>query len=1474
MADTIDPVLGSTDRLLAGRFEPVRELKSGGGVATLVAHDHERGEPVVVKMVELAAVRSGARMRLEHESAVLRRLDSPRLASVLDVVADGEALLLVMPLARGRSLDRVLVEDGPFDVTEAVAVGAELFLALAEAHAGGVVHRDVKPANVVVDGAAAAGLLAVRLIDFGLARTDWFDSPLHDLPAGTARYVSPEQAGLLRHDVDERSDLYSAGALLFELVAGRPPFEGDTVGEVLRGHATARPAPLRSLGVDVPGAFDEIVQRLLRKDPRDRYQTARAVAADLEQLGAALASGDADPPMVVGVHDERRTITEPAFVGRTVELGALDAEVRRAAAGDGGLVVVEAASGGGKSRMLDELAQRSAAAGAWVLRGQGLDQAATLPFQLMTGIGEALAADLAGDAERRRRLAEDLADHADGVRAALPVIAGVLPGGTIVGPEEHGPARVVLALTALLDALGAPDRPALVLLDDCQWADEPTLRLLDRWSARPPADGRTTMVVAAFRSEEVGAGHPLRRLAARSTMALPPFGVDDVRGLVESMAGPLPEIAVETIESLSAGSPFMASAVLRGLVESGALVREGEAWEIDPVAIADVQSSRRAAAFLGRRLRLLPEATRRLLSVGAVLGKEFELGLAADLAGQSAGEAVAAVDEARRRHLLWGSTSPDHCAFVHDKLRETLLDDLAPDDLAALHLRAAEHLETVSPPPVFDLGYHFDAAGLPERALPYALAAGDEARRRHALDLAERQYRVAERGAGADAEARLRATLGLGQVLFLAGRYDEAEAPLQAARQVARDDRTVADVEASLGELAFKRGDVRVAAAHQEAALRLLGRRPPRHLVVFAVLALWEVLVQATHTLRPGRLGRRDPTTAAGQADLAAARVYSRLAYSYWFGQGRVPCAWTHLRGMNLAERYAATPELAQAWSEHAPVATMLPWFRRGIAYAEKSLAVRETLGDIWGQGQSLHFYGVVLYAASQYAETIDRCRRAVRLLQRTGDQWEINTATWHLAFAHYRLGQLDEAVAAAQRVHRAGSEIGDFQAVGIGLGAWAKATGGDVPRALLDAALARPRDDVHTSAEVLTADALGALREGRLDDARQRLEEADRLVRDAGLRQEYVAPVVVWLATAERLQLESLGPWAPRARRRALRHLRRTIRRARRTAFSYRNNQPHALREAGLAAALAGRDRRARRLLDRSLAVARAHQARQEEALTLVARGRAGAHAGWAGAAEDLAAGEARLAELAPATVVASEDGMPATLSLADRFERLLDEGRRIAGALTPEAVHDATRIAAAALLRPQVVRVLDLDAPWDDPDGSSSDRPFVIRSLVEEAVGSGRPRATGHDGGADPDESMLLSTSRSALAAPIYLRGRAVACLYVTHDEVGGLYGEDDERIAQLLTAIAGAALETAEFTSTLERLVADRTAELAVANDELRVALAREQEVGGFHPCRLNRRVGSAQLTAVTQAGSRGHLRIQPADHRGWRHMVILR
>ncbi|HEV3024512.1 MAG TPA: AAA family ATPase, partial [Pirellulales bacterium] len=637
--------------------------------------------------------------------------------------------------------------------------------------------------------------------------------------------------------------------------------------------------------------------------PRDRYQTADAVLADAKQLAAALAKGNADPQLVVGLHDRRRTLTEPAFVGRDLELAPLDAQLSCARRGEGGLVLVEAESGGGKTRLLLELAQRSARQGFRVFRGQGLDQAAQRPFQVLVGVAAELIRQARSEREQQQELQFSLGDHRDAVCAAIPELAEILgtPSTALLGPETFGQARTVQALASLLDALGTPECPALVLLDDCQWADEQTLQLLDAWQQRrsqwpgttpssPPYEGGArgggghVMVLAAYRSEDVFGDHFLRTAPAVRVI-LAPFAAKEVRRLAESMAGPLPDEAVAVVEHLSEGSPFMAAAVLQGLVESGALIPEPTGWRVESLALADVQSSRHAAAFLVRRIESLPPQVADLLSAGAVLGKEFDLAFAAQLAQQTPAHAVAALDEARRRRIVWARRDQAHCVFIHDKLRQTLLERLPPPTRVELHHRAALYLAEHDPARVFELAYHFDAAGMYSQALPHALAAAEKARAQHSLAIAEQQYAIARRGVGLDdVNTCFLIAERLGEVFMLRGRYDEATVEFEAALVLARDGPSQAEIEGKLGELAFKRGDIANALSHTERALHELGRRVPRWSITLYVFVLWEVLVQACHSLFPWLIGRR-PLDDFKRERLAL-HLYSRIGHLYWFYRG------------------------------------------------------------------------------------------------------------------------------------------------------------------------------------------------------------------------------------------------------------------------------------------------------------------------------------------------------------------------------------------------------------------------------------------------------------------------------------------------------------------------------------------------------------------------------------------------------------
>jgi two-component system sensor kinase len=1378
--------------LLGGRYRCDRLLKTGSGVETFAGVDLESLAPVIIKRVVDAGPMDRAWVRLAHEAEVLRRLETASFRAPVTTGREDGVAYMVRPLVEGVTLAERL-SAGPLSFRTALRVGTRLLDALQQAHDHHVLHRDVKPANVIVD--QTEPVERVVLIDFGFARSPTLDSAVRDERVGTARYLAPEAAGLLDREVDERSDLYSLGVVLFECLAGRPPFEAEDVGALLRQHLNAPPPSLRELRPSVPRALDAVVQRLLRKDPAERYQSAGAVLADLRLIDAALARGNNDPVIVIGAHDNRPVLTEPAFVGRATELEVLARTVDVASAGEGGVVLLEAESGGGKSRLLDELALR-VAADAWVLRGQGVDQGAQRPFQVLDGLVHEIESAAHADASVGFAIRAAVGDRADSAVAAIPDLAATfdVDAGINLGPEAYGETRSIAALSVVLHALGETGRPAVVLLDDCQWADASTLKLLAQWPTELPC---RTVVIAAFRTEEVPADHPLRKGKPIAHLQLPAFGPADVESLAESMAGTLPAAAVDAVAALSEGSPFMAAAVLRGLVETGALVHEPRGWRIDEARLADIQTSRRAALFLVRRLELLAPATLEFLTVGAILGKEFDAELAAELCGHGQAAIDAALEEAAQRRIVWQDEGTSRVRFLHDKLREALLSRLAPDERAVLHLRAATRIEGIDADRTFELAYHFDAARRDDLALPYALRAAASARAQHSLDVAVANYRIAESALRASDDAAARADVAemLGDVLTLNGAYDEATEKLKSALENASTDLRRAALMGKLGEVAFKKGDQRSARVHLEAAVQALGRRLPTHSLGLVLALIVEVVVQAAHSIAPRLfVGRRKPDGA--EREFLAIRLYSRLAYCYWFNAGKIACAWAHLREMNLAERYSPTLELAQAYSEHAPVMTMVPWFSRGIRYVQRSLDIRTELGDLWGQGQSCNFYGVVLYAASRQREAIEKLDEAFRLLDQTGDRWEANVALWNKAYAHYRLGELNTAVQIGRRLHESATAMGDLTAAGGGISAWSRASAGQVPAALIRTQLNYGLADAQTDTEVNVAESLRLMSDGDFRAAVGVLSDAAKIVKAAGLRQEYIAPVQPWLATALRMQAEAEPSWDLVERHSALQRGRRAVRAAGRIAFFYRNNLPHALREAALYAAIGGRTGKAQRLFARSVAVAEKQDAVYERLLTLRAWAWTGLDVQGKPAASALQAAEAELALLLPEIVTLDSEnvaGPAPSLSLIDRFSTLLAVGREIAAAVSVDAVLDAVHRAATALLRGdhcEVISIADRDgaAPFNNEQPNR-----VSRTIVNQAIAERRVVVANANGEVlDSSDSIELSGVRSAMCAPVTVQSNVVAIVYVSHAGFQGLFGENEVTMAEFIATLAGAALE----------------------------------------------------------------------------------
>jgi ABC-type oligopeptide transport system substrate-binding subunit len=752
--------------LLDDRYSIEAELGRGGMGVVYRAHDTRLDREVALKVVSSGGLSTEGRSRLMNEAQAAARLNHPNIVAVYDA---GEARLasgamvpyVVMELLQGPTLH----EKPPEDEEAAASVARQLCAALDHAHERGVIHRDVKPENVMMVGTGQT----VKLMDFGLARSVASRLTGAGAVMGTLFYLSPEM--IRGESVDGRADLYALGIMLYEWVTGRLPFEAADPVAVLSQHLYAPVVPPSTHRPGLQPGLEALILQLLAKDPDRRPANAAVVLATLESLSSR--PEIAEPGQKPSLLDR---IARGRLVGREDELAQSRAMWSRARSGQGQLLLISGEPGIGKSRLARELATLAVAGG-----GQALEGAAYAEGGLPYGPFRQILRQAFRSAQAHGQTLP--AQKMPNLMALAPELivdsAEVEPASKALADLEQGE---LLEEMVLLLSILSQHRPLLLLLEDMHWADSASLvalRHLTRYARHLPL-----LLVATYREVEIGQGGAFPRLLLdlnrEQLGARIKLGRLDHQGTA-ALLGILFDEAItpdflEGIYSETEGNPFFIEEVCKALIDSGKVAfREGR-WHRPPVAELGVPQSIQVA--IRARVQALPPEAQQLLELAAVLGRDFEVEILVRASEAPEETVIEALEEARAAQLVEeaGGRATESYSFAHALIPTSLVAGLRTLQRRRLHRQAAAALETVRPDAYEVLAHHFVEGAEMEKSVEYLIKAGDRARALYAHQEAIEAYEGAleylrEQG---EPESMARLLMKLGQAYHSAFEFEQA----------------------------------------------------------------------------------------------------------------------------------------------------------------------------------------------------------------------------------------------------------------------------------------------------------------------------------------------------------------------------------------------------------------------------------------------------------------------------------------------------------------------------------------------------------------------------------------------------------------------------------------------------------------------------------------------------------------------------
>jgi len=681
-------------------FSPLRE-----GDISLYRGSGSGLSPVLLVAAEQTSL--GCIERLEHEYELKSELDADWAARPIALTRYNDRLGLVLEDPGGAPLARLLGR--PLKVTRFLHIAIPLVGALRRVHEQGLIHKDIKPENILLDTASGG----VRLTGFGIASRLPREHQAPEPPeviAGTLAYMAPEQTGRMNRSVDSRSDLYALGVTFYEMLTGQLPFVAADAMEWVHCHIARQPVPPNERVAGVPGPLSAIVMRLLAKTAEERYQTAAGVEADLRHCLAEWEATGRIGPFQPGSQDasDRLLIPEKLY-GREREIDVLVAVFDKVVAqGTTELVLVSGYSGIGKSSVVNELHKALVPSRGLFASGKFDQYKRDIPYSTLGQAFQSLVRSLLTQSEQelarwRDALGEALGPNGQLIVNLVPELELVIGKQPPVGdlPPQDTQSRFQMVFRRFLGVFARKEHPLALFLDDLQWLDPATLDLLEHLVTH--SEVRHLMLIGAYRDNEVGPGHSLLRTleaireagAQVREIVLSPLGLDDVRALVADALHCTPEPVrplAQLVQEKTGGNPFFAIQFLAALDEGGLLsfdpVASAWQWNIDRIRAKSYADN--VVDLMAGKLKRLSATTQEALKQLACLGNVAPIATLALVHGETEEAMRAALWEAICAGLVVHQDNA--CRFMHDRIQQAAYSLIPEAQRAEVHLRIGRAL--------------------------------------------------------------------------------------------------------------------------------------------------------------------------------------------------------------------------------------------------------------------------------------------------------------------------------------------------------------------------------------------------------------------------------------------------------------------------------------------------------------------------------------------------------------------------------------------------------------------------------------------------------------------------------------------------------------------------------------------------------------------------------------------------------------